>query len=160
MRAEILAVGSELLDPVRQETNGGHITRKLLEIGIEVGARITVADDLALLTSAFKAALARADVVLATGAYQVPKIPALTSGFPEHVVQLHTHEYRNPEQLPDGEVALSFEVEDARVERAMDAAYKRVANRVDIAGFRRGKAPRQLVEREGDFFKVPPGRAS
>jgi trigger factor len=51
------------------------------------------------------------------------------------------------EQLPDGEVALSFEVDDARVERAMDAAYRRVANRVDIAGFRRGKAPRQLVER-------------
>jgi len=51
------------------------------------------------------------------------------------------------EQLPDGEVALSFEVEDVRVERAMDAAYRRVANKVDIAGFRRGKAPRQLVER-------------
>src|SRR5581483_2728342 len=51
------------------------------------------------------------------------------------------------EQLPDGEVALSFEVEDDRVERAMDAAYRRVANRVDIAGFRRGKAPRPLVER-------------
>src|SRR4051794_20513923 len=51
------------------------------------------------------------------------------------------------EQLPDGEVALSFEVDNARVERAMDAAYRRVANRVDIAGFRRGKAPRQLVER-------------
>src|SRR4051794_41054665 len=51
------------------------------------------------------------------------------------------------EQLPDGEVALSFEVDDDRVERAMDAAYRRVANRVDIAGFRRGKAPRPLVER-------------
>src|SRR5438128_3193971 len=51
------------------------------------------------------------------------------------------------EQLPHGEVALSFEVEDIRVERAMDAAYRRLANRVDIAGFRRGKAPRPLVER-------------
>ncbi|HZT05427.1 MAG TPA: trigger factor [Chloroflexota bacterium] len=51
------------------------------------------------------------------------------------------------EQLDQGEIALSFEVEDARVERAMDAAYRRVANRVDIAGFRRGKAPRPLVER-------------
>jgi trigger factor len=51
------------------------------------------------------------------------------------------------EQLTDSQVSLSFEVEDARVERAMDAAYKRLANRVNIAGFRRGKAPRQLVER-------------
>jgi competence/damage-inducible protein CinA-like protein len=67
MRAEILAVGSELLDPVRQETNGTHITRKLLEVGVEVGARITVADDLALLTSAFRTAWSRADLVIATG---------------------------------------------------------------------------------------------
>ncbi len=51
------------------------------------------------------------------------------------------------EQLPHGEVALSFEVEDDRVERAMDAAYRRMAGSVNIAGFRRGKAPRQLVER-------------
>ena len=29
----------------------------------------------------------------------------------------------------------------------MDAAYRRVAGRVNIAGFRRGKAPRSLVER-------------
>jgi trigger factor len=51
------------------------------------------------------------------------------------------------QQLADSEVALSFEVEDARLERAMDAAYKRLASQVNIAGFRRGKAPRQLVER-------------
>jgi nicotinamide-nucleotide amidase len=67
MRAEILAVGSELLDPVRQETNGTHITRKLLEVGVDVGARITVADDLALLTSAFRTAWSRAELVIATG---------------------------------------------------------------------------------------------
>jgi nicotinamide-nucleotide amidase len=67
MRAEILAVGSELLDPQRQETNGTHITRALLEAGIETGARITVADDRALLESAFRCALSRADVVIATG---------------------------------------------------------------------------------------------
>jgi trigger factor len=51
------------------------------------------------------------------------------------------------ERLPHGEVALSFEVDDARLERALDAAYRRVASRVEISGFRRGKAPRQLVER-------------
>src|SRR5947199_846025 len=50
-------------------------------------------------------------------------------------------------ELPDSEFEFSFEVEDARVERAMDAAYRRVASQVNIAGFRRGKAPRALVER-------------
>jgi putative flavoprotein involved in K+ transport len=42
------------------------------------------------------------NVVLATGAYQIPKIPALSAGLPKSVLQLHTHDYRNPEQLPDG----------------------------------------------------------
>jgi trigger factor len=51
------------------------------------------------------------------------------------------------EELADSQVALSFEIDDARVERAMDAASRRVAGRVNIAGFRRGKAPRSLVER-------------
>jgi len=51
------------------------------------------------------------------------------------------------QELPDSEVALSFEVEEARFERAMQDAYKRLANQVNIAGFRRGKAPRALVER-------------
>jgi nicotinamide-nucleotide amidase len=67
MKAEILAVGSELLDPSRVETNAVHITRKLLEAGVEVEARITVADDLELLGSAFRAAWSRADLVISTG---------------------------------------------------------------------------------------------
>src|SRR5947208_12957651 len=50
-------------------------------------------------------------------------------------------------ELPDSEFEFSFEVEDARVERAMDAAYRRMASQVNISGFRRGKAPRPLVER-------------
>jgi nicotinamide-nucleotide amidase len=67
MRAEILAVGSELLMPGRVETNATFLSGRLLELGIEVAARITLADDAALLESAFRGALARADVVLATG---------------------------------------------------------------------------------------------
>ena len=53
MRAELLAVGSELLGALRSDTNTLWLTEKLLEIGVEVVARITVADDAALLESAF-----------------------------------------------------------------------------------------------------------
>jgi nicotinamide-nucleotide amidase len=67
MRAEILAIGSELLTPLRSDTNALHLTAKFLEAGVEVGARVTVADDFGLLESAFRAALARADVVVSTG---------------------------------------------------------------------------------------------
>jgi nicotinamide-nucleotide amidase len=67
VRAEILAVGSELLVPGREETNATEITARLRQIGIDVGARVTVADDRDLLESAFRTALSRADLVISTG---------------------------------------------------------------------------------------------
>jgi len=66
-RAEIIAVGSELLTPLRSDTNALVLTARLREIGIEVVARTTVADDAALLTGAFRNAIARTDLVIATG---------------------------------------------------------------------------------------------
>lgn len=45
-------------------------------------------------------------VVVATGAFQRPTIPALAAGLPESVVQLHSADYRNPTQLPAGPVVV------------------------------------------------------
>jgi competence/damage-inducible protein CinA-like protein len=67
LRAEIIAVGSELLTPLRSDTNALVLTARLREIGIDVVARTTVADDGALLEGAFRNAIARASVVIATG---------------------------------------------------------------------------------------------
>ncbi len=43
------------------------------------------------------------DVVVATGAFHSPRIPA-TARFGPRITQLHAHEYRNPDALPDGGV--------------------------------------------------------
>lgn len=43
-------------------------------------------------------------VVLATGPYQVPRLPAAAAGFPESVLQLHSNDYRQPGQLSEGAV--------------------------------------------------------
>ena len=43
-------------------------------------------------------------VVLATGPYQVPLRPRLADRLPEDLVQLHSSQYRTPDQLPAGEV--------------------------------------------------------
>jgi nicotinamide-nucleotide amidase len=67
MKAAIIAVGSELLDPLRRETNGAYLTARLREIGVDVFARACVADDGAWLEAAFREALARAEVVISTG---------------------------------------------------------------------------------------------
>ena len=46
------------------------------------------------------------NVVVATGLFQQPKLPAFSSQLPASVVQMHTSQYRNPEQLPPGAVLI------------------------------------------------------
>jgi putative flavoprotein involved in K+ transport len=49
-------------------------------------------------------ALSAANVVVATGPYQYPRIPAFAAGLAPEVFQVHSSAYRNPGQIPDGEV--------------------------------------------------------
>lgn len=51
------------------------------------------------------------------------------------------------ERLANSQVALTIEVDPATVERGREQAYRRLVHRVNIPGFRRGKAPRPVVER-------------
>lgn len=43
-------------------------------------------------------------VVLAVGGYHLPVVPPYASALPERVTQLHSQQYKNPDQLPDGDV--------------------------------------------------------
>jgi putative flavoprotein involved in K+ transport len=43
-------------------------------------------------------------VVVATGGFHVPKVPAAGAGLATRVVQLHSHAYRNAAALPDGAI--------------------------------------------------------
>ena len=45
-----------------------------------------------------------AQVVVATGPFQHPVIPAVAEEIGPHIPQLHSSAYRNPDQLPDGPV--------------------------------------------------------
>jgi len=44
------------------------------------------------------------NVVIATGSFQKPKIPAFSADIPKNILQLHSGKYRNPNQLVDGAV--------------------------------------------------------
>ena len=43
-------------------------------------------------------------VVIATGPFQVPFVPAIAEGLADQVVQLHTNAYRSPKDIPEGTV--------------------------------------------------------
>jgi putative flavoprotein involved in K+ transport len=45
-----------------------------------------------------------ANVVIATGLYQAPKIPELSLRIPSNILQIHSMDYKNPSSLPEGAV--------------------------------------------------------
>jgi nicotinamide-nucleotide amidase len=67
MKAEIIAVGSELLTPDRVDTNSLFLTARLNQLGIEVTRKTVVGDDLAPLRNAFEEAAKRVELIVASG---------------------------------------------------------------------------------------------
>ena len=67
MKSEIIAVGSEMLTPWRQDTNSLYLTEKLNEIGVTVNFKTIVGDRRKDLVGAIRCALGRTDVVVLMG---------------------------------------------------------------------------------------------
>ena len=67
MNCEIVAVGSELLTPYRQDTNSLFLTDRLLQLGVNVAFKTIVGDRLVHLVNAIRVALGRTDIVITMG---------------------------------------------------------------------------------------------
>lgn len=67
MNAEIVAVGSELLTPFRQDTNSLFLTQRLNQLGVEVAFKTIVGDRRADLLLACHTALSRVQIVIFSG---------------------------------------------------------------------------------------------
>jgi trigger factor len=51
------------------------------------------------------------------------------------------------ERIPESQVVLEIEVEAERLERSLERAYRRLAEKTEVPGFRKGKTPRHMLER-------------
>ncbi|WP_349365561.1 MAG: NAD(P)-binding domain-containing protein [Nitratireductor rhodophyticola] len=100
-------------------------------------------------------------VVVAAASYQKPRLPAFANDMDKQVFQMHSHEYRNPAQLPYGPVLL-VGAGNSGAEIAMDLARTHqvyLAGRnvghipFDITGFMGRKLLVRLVVR-GLFHRV------
>lgn len=76
-------------------------------------------------------------VVVAAASYQKPRLPEFASAFPGEVVQMHSHEYRNPAQVGEGPVLL-VGAGNSGAEIAMDLA---PTHEVWLAGREVGHVP-------------------
>jgi nicotinamide-nucleotide amidase len=67
MKSEIIAVGSEMLTPHRQDTNSLYLTEKLNSIGVLVAFKTIVGDRRKDLVNVIRAALGRVDILILMG---------------------------------------------------------------------------------------------
>ncbi len=67
MIAEVISIGDELTSGQRLDTNSQWLSERLGELGVHVMYHTTVADDLDANVAVFRAAVDRADVIVATG---------------------------------------------------------------------------------------------
>jgi nicotinamide-nucleotide amidase len=151
LKAELVAIGSELLGPLRAETNSLWLTERLLDAGIEVTARTTLADDMTLIETALRAALARADVVIATGGLG-PTADDLTR---EGAAAASARALRREPAIVEG-----LRARFARYGRPMSETNLKQADVIEGAEAlpnARGTAPGQLLEHQGRTLVLLPG---
>jgi nicotinamide-nucleotide amidase len=67
MKAEIIAVGTELLLGQIVDTNSAHIAQQLTTIGLDLHFKSTVGDNLERIKSTLRSAMGRSDIVITTG---------------------------------------------------------------------------------------------
>jgi competence/damage-inducible protein CinA-like protein len=154
LRAEVIAIGSELLVPPRGETNGAYVTSRLREVGVPVAARVTVADDFDLLRSVMAHALARSEIVIATGGLG-PTEDDLTREAAAAALGRPLH--RDPAILE------RLRERFARYKRAMAPVNEKQADVIEggvVLPNPRGTAPGQYVEAQGRLLVLLPGPPS
>jgi putative flavoprotein involved in K+ transport len=72
--------------------------------GTEVQSLTDAEDGRSMILTTSQGTIRASNVVVATGPFQAPKIPAASRDLPPEIFQIHARDYRNPAQLPSGAV--------------------------------------------------------
>lgn len=115
--------------------------------GVEVQSLEAANGDGYRLRTADGELLARS-VVLATGPFQAPRLPAWAAALPPEILQLHSSGYRGPEQLPEGAVLV---VGTGASGQQIAEDLLRGGRRVYLSVGRHRRVPRRYRER--DYFR-------
>ena len=151
MKAEIFAIGTELLMGELTDTNAAWIATRLTVLGVELQGISILGDSLAMLTAGFSRALQRADLVVTTGGLG-PTQDDLTREAIAATLQ----------ETPTVQEAALEELERYFQQRgsSMPAPNIKQAQLIPSAQFlpnRHGTAPGWWVERHGKIIVAMPG---
>ncbi len=151
MKAEIIAVGSELLTPDRLDTNSLFLTEELNKIGVEILRKTIVGDYRELLAEAFRDALNRVPLIVSSGGLG-PTEDDLTR---ETVADLLRRKLKLNQEILDGIKArfrsFNREMPDINVRQAM------VPEGAEALNNPRGTAPGLWIEDGEHMIALLPG---
>src|SRR6201985_1280322 len=151
MKAEIIAVGSELLTPDRLDTNSLYLTEQLNSIGIEGVRKTIVGDNEALLRGVFREAMGRVELIISSGGLG-PTQDDLTR---ETVADLLGRRLQRDEKIVEyirGRfLSLGREMPELNIRQAIGPAGAEVLENP------RGTAPGLWIEDSGHFIALLPG---
>ncbi len=151
MKAEIIAVGSELLTPDRVDTNSLFLTEELNKLGIEVVRKSIVGDNRDYLSAAFKEALERVELVIASGGLG-PTEDDLTRETLADLLGRKLHLNNEILRYIEGRFRqLGREMPEVNVRQAM------VPEGAEVLENPRGSAPGLWIEDAGRFIALLPG---
>ncbi len=151
MKAEIIAVGSELLTPDRMDTNSLFLTEELNKLGIEVVRKSIVGDNRDYLSAAFKEALERVELVIASGGLG-PTEDDLTRETVADLLGRKLHLNNEILRYIEGRFRqLGREMPAVNVRQAM------VPEGAEVLENPRGSAPGLWIEDAGRFLALLPG---
>ncbi len=151
MKAEIIAVGSELLTPDRMDTNSLFLTEELNKLGIEVLRKSIVGDNRDTLSAAFAEALERVELVIASGGLG-PTEDDLTRETVANLLGRKLHLNNEILSYIEGRFRLlGREMPAVNVRQAM------VPEGAEVLENPRGSAPGLWIEDAGHFIALLPG---
>ncbi|WP_342512534.1 competence/damage-inducible protein A [Sporosarcina sp. FSL K6-1522] len=151
MRAEIIAVGSELLLGQIMNTNAKFISSRLAEIGVDVHYQTVVGDNSNRLEDVIDIAAKRADVLIFTGGLGPTKDDMTKETIAKHV---------GCALVSDDEALRYIQSYFERVGRTMTDNNKKqalVLEGATVLANRKGMAPGMAVEKEGIHYILLPG---
>ena len=151
MKAEIIAVGSELLTPDRVDTNSLFLTEELNKLGIEVVRKSIVGDNRDTLSAAFKEAMERVELIIASGGLG-PTEDDLTRETVADLLGRKLHLNHEILRYIEGRFRqLGREMPAVNVRQAM------VPEGAEVLENPRGSAPGLWIEDAGHFIALLPG---
>jgi len=151
MKAEIIAVGSELLTPDRVDTNSLFLTQRLNQLGIGVMRKTVVGDRQADVRDAFRQSLDRVELVVSSGGLG-PTLDDLTR---ESVAELLGRKLSI-----NADVMQGIEARFRKLARPMAEVNRRqamVPEGADVLENSRGTAPGLWLECGGRYIVLLPG---